>query len=610
MGITSSTTNKCGFCSQSDSTRPSVSPGCCNQSYHLECLKTHLGTRNTTCPKCHHVFPSNILDLDAATATTAQPPQPPLVIPQAQVIPVQQQQQQLHPPPPPLPPPPRGYRGRLEPSKEMHAEEPVSEWTPPPASSDKMPAPEVEVLIECSPELPQASLPAVTGFNSVVSVSASSQSVALTDDSPSPPMDIVCILDVSGSMGCNNKLSNLKCAVNFMRDELKENDRMSVITFERSASRIHGLLKMTPANKGRTEAYINELSPGGGTRILTGLHEAHQVLQSRQTKNPISSVFLLTDGIDASDLREKKRIAKEIKEMGASLFVYGFGNDHDSQHLKSIADAGEGTFTFIEQSDMVIDAFGGALGAEKSIFAQNLCLTLTAAAGAKITNVHAGAYRKLIDLSGASAKVYFPNLMMGEQRDVLMVMDLPAVSGPEEVHTIMSTGLEYTPIVPASGAGTGTGVVSMTGQDCTISRVETVDTQLERNTAVDVQVNRVLLDSTTTASLALADQGDYVKAKKNLNSTLATMKESASCRQQDEKTVAFVSELEATINSIENENVYHRGGGRSMMSEMASNIGQQRCTYAKAGRSKAYQNESSMARQEVTNTKKMKFFSK
>lgn len=487
----------------------------------------------------------------------------------------------------------------------MYAEEPVSEWTPPPASEREV-AREVEVLIECTPELPQAPLLAATAFNSVVSVSASSQSISVNDEFPSPPMDIICILDVSGSMGCDNKLSNLKCAVNFMRDELKDNDRMSVITFERNASRIHGLLKMTAGNKSRTETYINQLSAGGGTRILTGLHEAHQILQSRQTKNPISSVFLLTDGIDSSDLREKKRIAKEMKEMGASLFVYGFGNDHDSQHLKTIADAGEGTFTFIEKSDMVIDAFGGALGAEKSIFAQNLCLTLTAPKGVRITNVHAGAYRKSLEPSGASVKIYFPNLMLGEQRDVLMVMDLPAVSKPEESHAILTTALEYTPIAPTADES----VVRMNGQNCTISRVETVDSQLERNNAVDVQVNRALLNSTTAASLALADQGDYAKARNNLNTTLTRMKESASCRKQDAKTVAFVSELEATINSLENEDVYHRGGGRSMMSEMASNIGQQRCTYTKAGRSMAYQNDASVGCQMRTNSKKAKFFGK
>jgi uncharacterized protein YegL len=409
-------------------------------------------------------------------------------------------------------------------------------------------------------------------------------------------------------MGSYNKLDNLKLAVNFMRDELKDNDRMSVITFERMSSRIHGLVKMTAANKGRTEQYINQLRPGGGTRILAGMNEALEVLSSRKTKNPVTSVFLLTDGIDSSDLRQKKIVAKQMKDLGASLFVYGFGNDHDSQHLKAIADAGEGTFTFIEQSDMVIDAFGGALGAEKSIFAQNLCLTLNAQNGARITNIQSGNYRKSIDADGTSAKIFYPNLMLGEQRDVLMVMDLPSVSEPQDNHVICQASLEYAPIAPSSSGNADSVVIR--GQDCSVSRVDTVDKTLERNNNVDVQVNRALLDNTTTASLAMADKGDYVNARKNLDDALTAIKSSSSCQRQDAKTVAFVSELEATIDNLKNEDVYHRQGGRSMMSEMATNISHQRCTYAKAGRSKAYQNDISDVYQTQTNAKKMKFFSK
>lgn len=612
----SSSSAQCGLCSSSDRdlTRPTISPGCCTQSYHMDCVQTHLSTRNTTCPHCHHVFPANILDLHQAT-TTATTAATPTVIPHAQLIPQQQMQQPFNgalPPPPPafISNNVQQYRrpsnnSRRELCKEMHGEELVPAWVPPP-STDSVDQPEVEVLVECSPELPQATLDAVTGFHSVVSVSASSQAIVSTDEddtTPSPPMDIVCILDVSGSMSSDNKLNNLKCAVNFMRDELKDNDRMSVITFERSATRIHGLLKMTPANKSRTEAYINDLCPGGGTRILSGLQEAFQVLQSRQSRNPISSVFLLTDGIDASDLREKKKIAKEIKEMGASLFVYGFGNDHDSQHLKTIADAGEGTFAFIEKSDMVIDAFGGALGAEKSIFAQNLCLTLSAASGAVITNVHAGSYRKVIDPTGTSAKVYFPNLMQGEQRDVLLMMNLPSVAEPEDNHTIVTTALDY-------GRIEGGEKVDMIGQPSVISRVSKVDPNLERDNNVDVQVNRALLESSTAASLALADQGKYENARSNLDSTLNKIKSSSSCQRQDAKTVAFVSEIEATIGNLRDANVYRCGGGRSMMTEMASNINQQRCTYTKTGRSDAYQNCASLGLQAKTQSKKAKFFSK
>jgi Mg-chelatase subunit ChlD len=94
--------------------------------------------------------------------------------------------------------------------------------------------------------------------------------------------------------------------VSFIREELDDQDRMAVITFETSSVNVHPLLRMNAANIAATEQSIAYLQPGGGTKILCGLEAAYEMLAARQTKNPISSVFLLTDGIDGSDLKQKK----------------------------------------------------------------------------------------------------------------------------------------------------------------------------------------------------------------------------------------------------------------------------------------------------------------
>ena len=95
-------------------------------------------------------------------------------------------------------------------------------------------------------------------------------------------------------------------SVSFIREELTDKDRMGVITFETSSVNVHPLLRMNAANIAATEQSIASLRPGGGTKILCGLEAAYKMLAARQTKNPISSVFLLTDGIDGSDLKQKK----------------------------------------------------------------------------------------------------------------------------------------------------------------------------------------------------------------------------------------------------------------------------------------------------------------
>jgi Mg-chelatase subunit ChlD len=81
---------------------------------------------------------------------------------------------------------------------------------------------------------------------------------------------------------------------------------MAVFTFENSAIKIHNLLRMNQANKDYTSALCSGLRPGGGTSIYSGLEAANEIIKNRGTRNPITSVFLLTDGVDGSRVAEKK----------------------------------------------------------------------------------------------------------------------------------------------------------------------------------------------------------------------------------------------------------------------------------------------------------------
>jgi hypothetical protein len=362
-----------------------------------------------------------------------------------------------------------------------------------------------------------------------------------------------------------------------------------------SAVRMHHLKRMTPEMKSTSAAITTRIQPGGGTRILSGLQAAHQVLSSRQSCNPITSVFLLTDGIDSSDMRQKKETARQLKEMGSSLFVFGFGNDHDSAHLRAIASAADGMFTYVEQSDMVVDAFGGALGAEQSIFANNLCLTISSAAGSGtvISGVESGSYRKEVARDGFSVRVFFKNLMLGEERDVLLTLALPAASEGENI-SILSTEVSYVPL--GVDVNSTEERLTISGGSCAVSRVTParLDPSLSRNEKVDVEINRMVLTKATEEAMAAADSADFVQAKKRIEAAWEQVTASPSMAAGNTRSAAFGAELKATLQNVANRDEYTGFGGRAMMSEQAQNYSAQRCCYQKASRTpNAYQNFSS-----------------
>jgi Mg-chelatase subunit ChlD len=149
------------------------------------------------------------------------------------------------------------------------------------------------------------------------------------------PLDIVCVLDNSGSMD-GSKICSLVKAMDFVVSALGEHDRLSVVSFNSSASVMFGLQKMTASNKSQATRKLHELSAGGGTNILDGMQQGWSILENRRTKNPASCVFLLTDGQDRDSLDRKMELARNMKSCGTSLFVFGFGADHDSQHMVSV----------------------------------------------------------------------------------------------------------------------------------------------------------------------------------------------------------------------------------------------------------------------------------
>jgi uncharacterized protein YegL len=249
---------------------PLFSPGCCGAWYHQTCIDAVIASGGKNCPMCRKALP-----LPAAVAAA---PAPHVINPQ---------QQQQHPPPP--------------------------------------------VTVSAAPEYTEVSRDEHQNFH--VRVSLKYEEVEALS-AMKVPLDVVCVLDNSGSMS-GGKLESLKKAMDFVIQTLGPNDRLSVINFNSHPTVLHGLLKMSPVNQGTAKSRIHVLNATGGTNILEGMQQGWSTLENRQTRNPASCMFLLTDGQDRDNTQEKLDLARRMKSAGTSLFVFGFGTDHDSEHMVS-----------------------------------------------------------------------------------------------------------------------------------------------------------------------------------------------------------------------------------------------------------------------------------
>ena len=165
-----------------------------------------------------------------------------------------------------------------------------------------------------------------------------------------PPVNLVFLMDVSGSMSSYDKLPLVQRSLRMLVEEMNEQDRIAIAVYA-GASGL-ALPSTTCDKKMQIVAAIDEMQAGGSTNGGQGIKLAYRTAGEHFIKGGINRVILCTDGdfnvgitnqSDLVDLIEKKR------EEGIFLTVLGFGtgNLKDST-MEKLADKGNGNYAYID----------------------------------------------------------------------------------------------------------------------------------------------------------------------------------------------------------------------------------------------------------------------
>ncbi|CAF3613243.1 unnamed protein product [Rotaria sp. Silwood1] len=181
------------------------------------------------------------------------------------------------------------------------------------------------------------------------------------------PIDLVCVVDQSASMS-GAKMILLKQTLMYITEQLTDLDRLAIISFDDHAyDRSHGLKRMNENNKRKLNMVINDdIEDGFSTYIGCGLEMGIEMFRRRQTKNPISALFLLTDGQD-DEVHDYSHVIRRLPE-DVVCHTFGYGSDHEADLLVQLTEQGNGgTFTYIDKHEAVGPAFAMALAGQVSV---------------------------------------------------------------------------------------------------------------------------------------------------------------------------------------------------------------------------------------------------
>lgn len=182
-----------------------------------------------------------------------------------------------------------------------------------------------------------------------------------------PPLNLVFLIDTSGSMDEPMKLPLLKQSLALVLPDLRPEDQVAIIAYAGAAGQV---LPPTPASdRASILGALDRLAAGGSTAGAEGIALAYDTAKAMTASGEVSRVLLATDGdfnVGIDDPEALKGFIAKEREAGVYLSVLGFGRGNlDDATMQALAQNGNGMAAYIdslsEARKVLVDQLSGAL---------------------------------------------------------------------------------------------------------------------------------------------------------------------------------------------------------------------------------------------------------
>lgn len=239
-------------------------------------------------------------------------------------------------------------------------------------------------------------------------------------------MNLVLVIDRSGSMGSENKLEQVKNSAVEILNNLSASDRLAIVTYDDS---INTLLPSTPVeDKGYIRELIYALSPGGSTNLCGGMTAGFVEAKRNFRNDSVNRIILLSDGLANVGIVEPSLIAaeaKRIRENKISVSAMGVGLDYNENLMASIADHSGGNYYYISRETSMASVFQKELNLMQNLIGTNARATFELNRGVEVVDIAGYKWEQ----SGRRLTIQVPDVYSGETKRIMVQFKVPTTSG-------------------------------------------------------------------------------------------------------------------------------------------------------------------------------------
>ena len=191
---------------------------------------------------------------------------------------------------------------------------------------------------------------------------------------PGKPLNVVLLIDNSGSMERADRVRILREGLRTLSAQLQPQDKLSVVTFARTprlwADGVAG------DKAGEVTARVGEITPEGGTNLAAALDLGYATALRHYQPGSINHVVLLTDGaanlgnVDPAALKQK---VEAHRRQGIALDCFGIGWEGlNDDMLEQLSRNGDGRYGFINTPEEAAMNFAGQLAGALRVSASDV----------------------------------------------------------------------------------------------------------------------------------------------------------------------------------------------------------------------------------------------
>ena len=414
---------------------------------------------------------------------------------------------------------------------------------------------------------------------------------AKTFDDYRPPIDLFCVIDHSGSMA-GAKIQLVRETLKYLVSILSSNDRLCLIIFDDKAQTLTGLQRVTEEKIPMFNEIISKIKQRGGTNMHLGLVKALEIMKSRKQKNKVTSLFMLSDGLDNIGLVDtnfqKSLETLQINDV-FTINTFGFGNDHDPELMRKLATIKDGNFYYIEKLDLVDEFFVNALGGLLSVIGENFTLKLSTNnqppfSDLRVSKTYGSQWK--FDENVKEYNFHMNQLWLGITKELMVELNIPPIK--KKVGDLERNVILLNATVEVKSINEKKNIKKMFELGFTLYNEDEEIPGEEQKVNQEVVKNYLRVQGAEVIQDArkLADQGKFEEGKKMIHTSLMDLQ--AEEFKSDQKLQILAKDMQE-IEKLCEPKQYEEKGKRFMMQQEMFHV-EQRCNNVSMDYENAYCN--------------------